>query len=75
MIKKKNQIYVTFKDLETITSINGMKPVPLKNVLNQLKKEILFVREEDITQEKKPEKKIKPWYTNIISFAWAKDNK
>lgn len=33
VIRKKNQIYVTFKDLESITNINGMKPVPLKNVL------------------------------------------
>jgi hypothetical protein len=33
IIRKKNQIYITFKDLETIATINGLKPTPLKNVL------------------------------------------
>ena len=32
-IKKKNQIFLTFKDLEAITTINGLKPTPLRNVL------------------------------------------
>jgi len=52
-----------------------MKPVPLKNVLKELKKQSIFIKEEDVTQEKRPEKKVKSWYTNIISFAWSKNDK
>ncbi len=33
VIKLKHQIYVTFKDLETITTIHNLKPLPIKKIL------------------------------------------
>jgi hypothetical protein len=62
----KNQIYITFKDLEAITTIYNLKPLPLRKILVELKKDSVYVREEDITQDRKVEKKVKPWFSSIM---------
>ena len=62
----KNQIYIEFKDLEMITTIYNLKPLPLRKILVELKKDSVYVREEDITQDRKIEKKVKPWFTSIM---------
>jgi hypothetical protein len=62
----KNQIYITFKGLEAITTIYNLKPLPLRKILVELKKDSVYVREEDITQDRKVEKKVKPWFSSIM---------
>ena len=62
----KNQIYIEFKDIEMITTINNIKPLPLRKILVDLKKDSVYVREEDITQDRRIKKKVKPWFTSIM---------
>ena len=62
IIRKKNQIYINYKDLEIITTIHNMKPSPLKAILRELKKQGVFVREEDLFEQKRKEIKPKKWH-------------
>ena len=66
VIEMKNQIYIEFKDIEMITTINNIKPLPLRKILVDLKKDSVYVREEDITQDRRIKKKVKPWFTSIM---------
>jgi hypothetical protein len=52
VITMKNQIYVTQRDLQDITTIYYMRPESIRKILVELQKDCVILKEEDITEDK-----------------------
>ena len=71
VITMKNQIFVTQRDLQDITTIYYMMPESIRKILVELRKDCVIMKEEDITEDKKILNEEKPWYNKIMPFTWV----